>query len=594
MAFSLSPGVRWKEIDLSYYVPALGTTAFGVVGTATKGPINERTLISSVDQLVRRFGYKSKDHPGLVAAEEYLREGNQLWFVRVDSAATPATVATASLPMIDGSSLTLNSKDKGTFYNNVEIVVDHSQPKNAQEQKLGSTATGTGPYVMTFTLGGPIVAKSLLVKLDPTGTPSTVVQDTAGTGTLSGTGVSGTINYLTGVVTLSFVADPGVSNVYLATALKYSTFNVIVNKTVGGKKYKFEEWRNLSLNSQLENYYASSLNSSSFITTPTLTVMPSSGTVTLTGGTDGLTGITDSDYIGQVLSASIRTGLQLFANSEQIDINTVAIPGITTDVVTQALLTLAETRRDCIALIDPPKSLSPELVVDWADGANSFDSHNAVNSTYAAIYYPWVSQYDQYNSETIYAPPSGYAAAAFARTDKLASIADAPAGATRGKVLGALGVEYSLEEGQRSFLYQNRINPVSDFIAIGIVLWGQKTSQVFSSSTDRVAARRLLNYIEKQIVTALQPVVFERINTRTYNKVISIVQPTLDGYVAREELRQGLVVCDDVINQPDTIAQNNLIVNVLLELPKYAEIITVNFVLLPTGARIEEYVGRQF
>ena len=62
-------------------------------------------------------------------------------------------------------------------------------------------------------------------------------------------------------------------------------------------------------------------------------------------------------------------GLQAFGNAEEIDVNTVAVPGITFPAVTQALLTLAETRRDCMVLPDPPATLDVESVIDWVDGA---------------------------------------------------------------------------------------------------------------------------------------------------------------------------------------------------------------------------------
>jgi len=79
----VSPGVYVREIDLSLYIPTLSTTVAGMVGTATKGPINELTFVSSVNQFIKVFGNPNPDHLMPYAALQFLRRGNQLWVVRV-------------------------------------------------------------------------------------------------------------------------------------------------------------------------------------------------------------------------------------------------------------------------------------------------------------------------------------------------------------------------------------------------------------------------------------------------------------------------------------------------------------------------------
>ena len=52
----ISPGVYWKEIDDTGYIPALtGVTLTALVGAASKGPINERTFVSSLPNLYAIF-----------------------------------------------------------------------------------------------------------------------------------------------------------------------------------------------------------------------------------------------------------------------------------------------------------------------------------------------------------------------------------------------------------------------------------------------------------------------------------------------------------------------------------------------------------
>ena len=56
MAFQVSPGVLVTEKDLTNVIPAVSTTAGGIVITAEKGPIDEVTTISSETELVETFG----------------------------------------------------------------------------------------------------------------------------------------------------------------------------------------------------------------------------------------------------------------------------------------------------------------------------------------------------------------------------------------------------------------------------------------------------------------------------------------------------------------------------------------------------------
>jgi phage tail sheath protein FI len=582
----MSPGVKWKEIDLSHYTPALSSTTIGCVGTATKGPINKRVLIGNLEQLVQVFGYPSLPHYGLYAAKEYLREGNQLWFVRVEGEEDPAKVAKASVALVDGTTVDWSAKDAGTYYNGMIVKIQHSNALNTSETKLGSDSA-TGAF--TFTLTGPVAPKSVKILLD-----GAIVGTDDGAGVITGTGLTGTVNYATGAVTASFADAPTAAQVVKGLGMYYTTFNVELYKVIGAKSYRVESFQNLSLNALVENYYKNTMKNSVTLAVPELTTaMPAVGSYVLAGGDDGLASITDGDYIGTVIGDT-ATGLQAFVNPESVDVNTVVCPGVSSQPVVQALLTLAETRRDCMVIPDPPSGLEVEGVIDWINGAGDYALQNSINSSYAAVYYPWVKVYDEFNEKEVLVPPSGFAIAAFARTDAQADIFYAPAGGKRGKALGALGTERTLNEGQRTLLYINRINPVSDFIASGILIWGQKTAQVEASDVDRVAARRTLLYIEKVIVTALQPLVFEPNNKYTWARAEAIVQPFLDGYVSKGGLYYGKVVCNGDTNTPDVIQRNEMVVNVFLKLPKSAEFITVNFILLATGANVEEYLGRQF
>lgn len=90
---------------------------------------------------------------------------------------------------------------------------------------VNAIATASGTFSYTFTLAGaPVKSQSLSLFLD--GTPAVKARDfgsetVSGVGEILGAGVSGTITYATGSVTLLFSANPGVSFVNVSYQQNY-------------------------------------------------------------------------------------------------------------------------------------------------------------------------------------------------------------------------------------------------------------------------------------------------------------------------------------------------------------------------------------
>jgi len=98
---TISPSVRIAEKDLSFIAPNQSFHRAGLVGFASKGPINSPTLIQTTRQLNTVFGFPHPDvgDPYLIyAGQLYLQTANELYVVRVadvdpvsDEAATTAS-----------------------------------------------------------------------------------------------------------------------------------------------------------------------------------------------------------------------------------------------------------------------------------------------------------------------------------------------------------------------------------------------------------------------------------------------------------------------------------------------------------------------
>ena len=84
MALPTSPSVVVLENDVSVFAPNVDSSVVGVVGFADKGPTNKATLITSPENLIRKFGEPKTHIPGqgLEGAIEILEATNQMYFVR--------------------------------------------------------------------------------------------------------------------------------------------------------------------------------------------------------------------------------------------------------------------------------------------------------------------------------------------------------------------------------------------------------------------------------------------------------------------------------------------------------------------------------
>jgi uncharacterized protein len=161
-------------------------------------------------------------------------------------------------------------------------------------------------------------------------------------------------------------------------------------------------------------------------TTQASSVLPKAQATTLS--------IAQGDDGSAIVDANLITGWQSFANPDDVDIRLLIGAGATSVAVQSAMKTIAEDRKDCIALFDMPYAQlsSVPSMVTWRETTQNF------NSSYCALYAPWVKMYDPYNDLLLEIPPSGYVASQIAYNDYNAEVWYAPAGFNRG-ILNVLG-----------------------------------------------------------------------------------------------------------------------------------------------------------
>lgn len=314
------------------------------------------------------------------------------------------------------------------------------------------------------------------------------------------------------------------------------------------------------------------------------TVMPLAQATTLAvaAGDDG-SAVTDSEVIA---------GWEEFANPDDVDIRILLNGGYTSVNVQSEMLEIAEDRKDCLALFDIPYAQlsSVSSMITWRNDTQNF------NSSYGALYTPWVKIYDQYSDKVVEIPPSGYIASQMAYNDYIAETWYAAAGLNRG-LLNVVGLTNVFTQGERDLMYKANINPIQTFRGEGVAIWGQKTLQTKASALDRINVRRLLIVLEKACAVSLRSFLFELNSALTRYRISSMLETYLDDLQNRGafQTEQGdgyKVVCDETNNTPAIIDRNELHVDIFVKPARVAEFIQLQVIVTSSGASFQELINR--
>ena len=303
----------------------------------------------------------------------------------------------------------------------------------------------------------------------------------------------------------------------------------------------------------------------------------------------------------------MNKAIDSIADSEQVPANLLAMPGIRSSTFTDKLIATAESRQDCLAIIDLENDYLPKLEATRSvtDETRRGDVLSAVttvksrifDSSYACAFYPWIQIRDTLNANRVLWVPSSIAAlGAMAKTEATSDLWFAPAGFNRGG-LGSLGgrsgpvalqASQRLDVSERDDLYAVNVNPIASFPNEGLVIFGQKTLQVTRSALDRINVRRLLLFVKKGISAIAADVLFEPNVQETWDRFINRANPFLSDVKARFGLSDYKLILDKTTTTPDLIDQNVMYAKVFLKPARAIEFIAVDFIITNTGAAFED------
>ena len=555
MAFQLSPGVNVSEIDLTTIVPSVATSIGAFAGKFAWGPVGEIITVSDEVRLVDRFGSpNSNNYEYWFSAANFLAYSNNLKVVRAYGADTYTATANGSPNVIikndddwednwSGGANTYGefaARYPGALGNSLKVSVADANTYSSWTYASQFTDTpGTSTYVSNA--GGSLDEMHIIV-LDEDGLI---------------TGTQGTVLEKYGFVSKAGDAkdDSGNTNYYK---------NVIANKS------RYIHWM---------SHHANGTNWGSDASGVTFANLSANVTVSLAAGADGT-----------VSTANVVTAYDKFDNADAVDVNLV-ISGPADQTIAADLITMAETRKDCVVFLSPEKA---DVVDNAGSEVTDIKAYrdSLTSSSYAVIDSNWKYQYDKYNDVYRWVPCNADVAGLAARTDLERDPWFSPAGPNRGIMRNTLKLAWNPTKTNRDDLYVKGVNPVVTFQGEGTQLFGDKTMLSKPSAFDRINVRRLFIILEKAIARAARFSLFEFNDQFTRAQFVNLVEPYLRDIQGRRGITDFRVVCDESNNTGEVIDRNEFIGDIYIKPARSINFIQLNFVAVRTGVSFDEVVGQ--
>ena len=566
MAYQLSPGVAWTEIDLTTIVPPVSTTTGAFVGNFDWGPTGEVFPVANELELVRYFQRPSANtFKSFFTAANFLNYSQSLQLVRATgNTAVNATSGNSGL-------LIKNKNDYETQYIDLSAANTYGMFAARYAGKIGDTlkvsvwasananAYAQWAYAEEFN-GVPSTSAYTADRNGANDEMHIVVVDSNGK-----FGLAGTILEKFAFVSKASDAklDDGSSNYWVNVLNDRSDYVYALNpaQNVITQVSDTSTWGNQA---QGTNFTESS----------------PGYTMTLKGGVDHAP--TDADII---------QGYDLFSNPDITDVSLVMCGDHSQTVAEYVVDNIAGQRKDCVAFVSP---LMEDVVNNSGYELQSLTAYrNDFNSSsYAVMDSAWKKQFDKYNNVYRWVPLNGDIAGLCARTDYERDAWWSPAGFNRGSIKNVVTLSWNPAKADRDDLYKVGINPVVNFPGEGVILYGDKTMLNKPSAFDRINVRRLFIVLEKAITKAAKYSLFEFNDEFTRAQFVALVEPYLRDVKGRRGIYDFKVVCDETNNTPEVIDRNEFVGDIYIKPARSINFIQLNFVAVRTGVAFSEVVGK--
>ncbi|WP_254457956.1 phage tail sheath family protein [Xanthomonas sacchari] len=242
-----------------------------------------------------------------------------------------------------------------------------------------------------------------------------------------------------------------------------------------------------------------------------------------------------------------------------------SVPQQATLISAALLFCEGASMRNLFYVCDPPFDQTVAGISSFKAGSTTAP---ALQSSYGALYYPWVWISNPVTGARVPMPPSGPVLGRYAFTDNDVGVWKSPAGVVDGALLRVVRLDAQINDADQDTLNPQGINAIRNFPGYGNVIWGARTLASPGSDWTYLSVRRLCIYIEQSLKQSLQWVVFEPNDVQTWASVTRDVGAFLTvlwqagGLFGATAAESFFVTCDASNNPPETRAQGQMYIDV--------------------------------
>lgn len=497
----LSPGVYVEEYDNTpRAMEGVGTSIAGFVGMAQKGPaIGAPVLITNFANFIKIFGaplseFTHGEYHYLAASVEqfFANGGTSCYVARVTADDAKKAEKQAGL-------LKFTAASEGKWGNQIRISLQSVMKKKMQLLSAAESETSfVAKSVEGFREGDLVFVNNEYNRITSIFDQTVTFEKPFASQVTDDSLVPAVVLYLVEMdMTVRYYEE---EEVYASLSFNLSSPDYILFRLENSGLIRVEASQSAGQLNPVEEILGAGV---------------TSGSLALEGGCDGsIEKVTAGTFIGVDDGPGRRTGIQAFLENNIVSM--LAVPGVTIPEVIVSLVSHCENTQSRFAVIDMPQNMTkPDELITY---------RSIIDSTYAAMYHPWIQVFDRAAKKPAFIPPSGAVLGVYSRTDIHRGVHKAPANETI--LCTDLKVHYT--EAEQNILNPEGINLIRRLPGNGIRIWGARTASS-NASFRYVNVRRLFIYVEESIKANTNWVVFEPNDSTLWSRVSMTISAFLDN-----------------------------------------------------------------
>lgn len=544
-----SAGVYTGVKDLSAGSTSLSTAVVGMCGQARRGPVNQRVAITTPDDIKNIFGLRDPKYGlGLYVAKPISKQTNQLFYVRlVKNAKYGVAVLTVDDPTAVKPVLRLNNltDDDG----NILGVNDPNELGFLPDNILNENTLG---YFVTENPGE--WNNNMAIQIRPNVPKGLNAFDDR-----------------TKYNTKLFYVD--VYENYQSGSSPKASHHCSMNNYMDdfNRQYEIQQvFKDESADFRFikNEYFTTDID---FLTTDF---------VYIKGGTDG----------DKITSDELASAYQQFySDPEECRVTLLVSGGIEDYIVHRGMKLAADNHINCHVIISiPTTEQSVAKAIRYRRQTLNLSAANM------SLYAPDYKTFDEDTARYITLPVSGEVAAVYCYTDNNRGSWFAPAGIRASQVLDILELTQKYDQDARDALSRELINYVRKLpaqVGGGFAVWEASTLLAKNSAFQQIQIQRMVGYVLEICQRSAKPGLFDPNDDILRQYLKGIVERFLEEIKLGRGLRSGnsgsegyKVVCDRTNNTAQSIANGDLVLDIVLDPTRTTKRIIYRFNINPKGS----------